>query len=121
MTKSDEQADTSVAGMSYKDLKKKADEFLRLSEEARQREIIAVIQNIRDLIIQYDLDEKDIGFSSINKRRKSSGHSRFQPDTTTLYQSPDGETWNGRGRTPKWMTRRLNEGLAKESFLVKNS
>ena len=34
------------------------------------------------------------------------------------FRSPDGETWSGRGRMPKWLTRATAEGKSKEDFAV---
>ena len=34
------------------------------------------------------------------------------------FRSPDGETWSGRGRMPKWLTRATVEGKTKEDFAV---
>ena len=35
------------------------------------------------------------------------------------YQGPNGETWAGRGLTPKWMTALEKKGKKRESFLIK--
>ena len=34
------------------------------------------------------------------------------------YRGPQGETWTGRGLTPKWLTNLINQGQAKETFLI---
>ena len=34
------------------------------------------------------------------------------------FRSPDGETWSGRGRMPKWLTQAVSEGKSKEEFAV---
>jgi DNA-binding protein H-NS len=34
------------------------------------------------------------------------------------YQGPNGETWAGRGLTPKWMTALEKKGKKRESFLI---
>ena len=34
------------------------------------------------------------------------------------YQGPDGETWAGRGLTPRWMTALEKKGQKRESFLI---
>jgi DNA-binding protein H-NS len=34
------------------------------------------------------------------------------------YRGADGETWTGRGMTPRWLTRALKEGKALEDFLI---
>jgi DNA-binding protein H-NS len=34
------------------------------------------------------------------------------------YRSPDGETWAGRGATPRWLKAAIKEGKKLESFLI---
>lgn len=34
------------------------------------------------------------------------------------YRGPNGETWTGRGLTPKWLTALVADGRAKEEFLI---
>jgi DNA-binding protein H-NS len=37
------------------------------------------------------------------------------------YRSPDGETWAGRGATPRWLKAAIKEGKKLESFLIDKS
>ena len=37
------------------------------------------------------------------------------------YRSPDGETWAGRGATPRWLKTAIKEGRKLESFLIDKS
>jgi len=34
------------------------------------------------------------------------------------YRGPNGETWSGRGLTPKWLSTLVAQGQPKESFLI---
>lgn len=36
------------------------------------------------------------------------------------YRGPNGETWSGRGLTPRWLAALLTEGLTKEEFIIKS-
>jgi DNA-binding protein H-NS len=36
------------------------------------------------------------------------------------YRGPNGETWSGRGLTPRWLTLLLAQGQSKEEFAIKN-
>jgi DNA-binding protein H-NS len=36
------------------------------------------------------------------------------------YRGPNGETWSGRGLTPRWLTLLLAQGQTKEEFAIKN-
>ncbi|MBP9683695.1 MAG: H-NS histone family protein, partial [Rhodoferax sp.] len=35
-------------------------------------------------------------------------------------RGPNGETWSGRGLTPRWMAALVAQGQAKESFIITN-
>jgi DNA-binding protein H-NS len=37
------------------------------------------------------------------------------------YRSPDGETWAGRGATPRWLKAAIKEGKKLENFLIDKS
>jgi DNA-binding protein H-NS len=37
------------------------------------------------------------------------------------YRGPDGETWAGRGATPRWMKAAIKEGKKLDSFLIDKS
>ena len=36
------------------------------------------------------------------------------------YRSPDGQTWSGRGLTPRWLAALMTQGRAKEEFSIKS-
>ena len=36
------------------------------------------------------------------------------------YRGPDGETWSGRGLTPRWLAALMTDGRAKEEFAIKS-
>jgi DNA-binding protein H-NS len=36
------------------------------------------------------------------------------------FRGPNGETWSGRGLTPRWLTALVAEGKSKDEFAVKN-
>ncbi|WP_370655812.1 H-NS histone family protein, partial [Paracraurococcus lichenis] len=35
------------------------------------------------------------------------------------YRGPNGETWSGRGRLPKWLHAAEAEGKSRDSFLIR--
>jgi DNA-binding protein H-NS len=37
------------------------------------------------------------------------------------YRSPDGETWAGRGATPRWLKAAIKDGKKLESFLIEKA
>lgn len=76
---------------------------------AREKEMAAVIAQIKEQIAEYGITAEELGFSS--KRTLKSKPVGLPPK----YRNPDtGQTWSGRGRTPSWL------GKRPERFLIKD-
>lgn len=95
----------------YKELKAKAEDLLRLAEEARKAEIAAVIADIRVKMADYGISVADLGGTA-----KKLGARKA---VTVKYGHPvTGETWSGRGRPPHWLADEMAKGRKREEFLV---
>ena len=72
----------------------------------RETEIKNAIAEAKEIIARYDLTEKDLfGKMAVVK---------LASKVAVKYKNPQtGETWTGRGRSPKWL-----EGKKKEDFAV---
>lgn len=46
------------------------------------------------------------------------GNSRKGLKVAPKYRGPDGETWAGRGATPRWLTALMKEGHKRDEFLI---
>jgi DNA-binding protein H-NS len=51
-------------------------------------------------------------------RRTGSSHPRKGLKVAPKYRGPDGETWAGRGATPKWLTALMKQGRKRDEFLI---
>ena len=88
---------------SYKELQAQIDKLQTQAENARQKEISAVVTQIRGVMADYGLELADLGFRAKRTKRKS----------VAKYQNPEtGETWTGRGRPPAWI------GENRETFAI---
>ena len=95
----------------YLELKQKAEKLMAEAEEMRQKEIDAVIAEIRAKMKAFGLTAKDIGAG----RKRNSGAAK----AVVKYRGPNGETWSGgRGRKPRWVTEALAKGKKIEDFAV---
>lgn len=56
---------------------------------------------------------------SVGSKVKRKGEKAFTV-VSAKYRGPDGETWSGRGLTPRWLAALMTQGRAKEEFSVKN-
>ncbi|MEM5433409.1 Histone-like nucleoid-structuring protein H-NS (plasmid) [Cupriavidus taiwanensis] len=83
-------------------------------EEARASEVASVIEQIRDLMAQYDLLPEDV--APRRRRGRPVGVASAQREKAPLppkYMDPKtGKTWSGRGRAPAWL------GKRPERFLI---
>jgi DNA-binding protein H-NS len=76
----------------------------------RQQELESVISQVRSLITEYGLRRQDI-FAADSFEPKSS---KRRAKVAAKYRDPNsGQTWTGRGRSPKWL-----EGKDKSQFLI---
>ena len=77
-----------------------------LSNEAlcTLRDEIAVLLNSRAEDLRRELNR----LAPTAQRKKAS----------PKYRSPNGETWSGRGKKPRWLTGSLKEGKKVEDFLI---
>ncbi|WP_116141674.1 H-NS family nucleoid-associated regulatory protein [Trinickia diaoshuihuensis] len=76
-------------------------------ETARQKELSATIDQIKEQIAEYGITAEELGFSS--KRTASRKTGALPPK----YRDPKtGATWSGRGRAPAWL------GKRREKFLI---
>lgn len=91
----------------YKELLAQKAKLEEQLEGARVKELEAVIQQVRQIVEEYDLTAEDIGLSS--KRGRATKKKTAAPK----YQDPKtGATWSGRGRAPAWI------GKNRDKFLI---
>lgn len=76
-------------------------------EAARDKELAAMIEQIKERIAEYGITAEELGFKS--KRAASRKTGGLPPK----YRDPKtGATWSGRGRAPAWL------GKRREKFLI---
>ncbi len=81
----------------YKDLLKQREELEAKIAEARNAEIANAIAQVRQLVLDYSLTERDV-FGGV--RTSSAKGSTVAPK----YKDPvTGATWTGRGKPPRWI------------------
>jgi DNA-binding protein H-NS len=93
---------------SYKDLQSQIEKLQKQAEQARDKEVAAVVAQIRALMTDYGIQGSDLGLTA--KRKRKSG----VPSVPKFQNPQTGETWTGRGRAPKWI-----EGKDRAKFAIK--
>ena len=90
------------------------EEKIRLLRDAKKQEKIASIKSemkIYGITLEDLIDEEDQP-----KRRRRDGLGTEKASGVKIkYQDSAGNTWSGRGRTPRWIT---DSGMPKEQFLI---
>jgi DNA-binding protein H-NS len=86
----------------------------RLTSEKRQLERrLAQLSRERKEMPRSDPEESEL-------KRDMPGKQRKYPRVLPKYRNPDerSETWSGRGKQPRWMTRALQAGHTIEEFVI---
>lgn len=93
----------------YQEYKAKIAELENLAESARKNEMSAAKEKISAIMRDYGLTLADLGGVDKSKSTKSRAPvpNKYRDDAT-------GQTWTGRGRSPKWL-----EGKDKAQYLIK--
>ncbi|GGE82347.1 H-NS histone family protein [Massilia psychrophila] len=67
------------------------------------------VAKIRSMMSEFGIAPSDLGVG-----KKTSKSSKSSGNVPAKYRGPNGETWTGRGRQPKWL------GDDRERFLIKD-
>jgi DNA-binding protein H-NS len=103
----------------YKQLLAEKEALEAKLNEVRANEVAGVIEQIRQLMADYDLTVEDIAPKRRRGRPAGTGTSAVARKTPSLppkYRDPKtGKTWSGRGRAPAWL------GKRPERFLIEQA
>ena len=99
----------------YRELKNQAEKLLIQAEEARKKELTAAIEDIKARMDEYGITLRDLGGRGAGPGARAS--TRRRP-AAIKYRDKAGNTWTGRGRTPRWLQAHLDTGKRIEDFQV---
>ena len=98
----------------YKELLAQREALGKQIEELRQAELCSAIDQVRQLIAEWRLTAEDCGFKSV----AASGLKKAKLAVAAKYRGPNGETWSGRGRAPKWLEALEAQGRQRAEFSI---
>ena len=98
----------------YKELLAQREALDKQIEELRQAELRSAIDQVRQLIAEWRLTAEDCGFKSV----AASGLKKAKSAVAAKYRGPNGETWSGRGRAPKWLEALEAQGRQRGEFSI---
>ena len=101
------------------------------ASEIKAKEFHKTVQDIREKMQAFGITTKDLQLAKTSKASKKAAaqlpaKKRAAPGPKKLagvavaakYGGPEGQTWTGRGLTPRWMTALMAQGRTKEEFLI---
>jgi DNA-binding protein H-NS len=116
------------------DIQKQIQILQKQASEIRDREFDKTIQDILAKMQAFGISVKDLQLAMSGGRKgrgKAKTAAAAQPKAGGLkkkksgvavaakYRGPNGESWSGRGLTPRWLASLLVEGKTKEDFAIK--
>ena len=126
------------------DIQSQIQKLQKQAADIRTKEFDKTVQEIRDKMAAFGITLKDLqttkrkpradkGTTKVKTKAKAKGKVKaFVAKKTAAkkgkkagstvaakYRGPNGETWSGRGLTPRWMAALVAQGRAKEEFAIK--
>lgn len=110
------------------DLQSQIANLQKQAEEIRAKEFEATVVEIRQKMLAFGITVKDLqstkGKSKPGRKPKVAAAdkpAKVKKATAAVaakYRGPNGETWSGRGLTPKWLASLVAQGNTKEQYLI---
>ena len=112
------------------DIQMQIEKLQKQASEIKDREFDKTVQDIRDKMKAFGITTKDLQAAPAG--RKGRGKALAKPKTklagakrkvggasvAAKFRGPNGESWSGRGLTPRWLSALLAQGKAKQDFAI---
>jgi DNA-binding protein H-NS len=118
------------------DIQSQIEKLQKQANEIKAKEFSATVQDILAKMQAFGITVKDLQTSKPGKPGKAGrGRPKAGADklpkapkapkkaTTPVaakFRGPNGETWSGRGLTPKWLAALVAQGQSKEAFAIQS-
>ena len=111
------------------DIQIQIEKLQKQAAEIKDREFDKTVQDIRAKMQAFGITVKDIqtpvgrkgrGKAKASTLQKTPGAKRKVPGAAVAakFRGPNGETWSGRGLTPRWLSSLVAQGRTKEEFAI---
>ncbi|MCY7371711.1 MAG: H-NS histone family protein [Polaromonas sp.] len=117
------------------DIQGKIEQLQKQASEIRNKEFDKTVQDIRATMQAFGITAKDLQATGKGRgakrgakpgtkpaiKRAAAGGAKQKSGAVVAakYRGPNGETWSGRGLSPRWLTALVAEGKTREDFAVK--
>lgn len=114
------------------DIQSQIEKLQKQAAEIKDREFAKTVQDIRAKMQAFGITIKDLqlGASSGGRKGKAVVSAKVKlavvkkkktgAVVAAKYRGPNGETWSGRGLTPRWLATLVAQGQSKDAFAIKN-
>jgi DNA-binding protein H-NS len=98
------------------EIQNQIEKLQKQASEIRAQEFDKTVQEILAKMAAYGISIKDL--DAVKGRARKAAASGAPKSAAAKYKGPNGETWSGRGLTPRWLSALIAQGRAKEEFLI---
>ncbi|MES2949243.1 MAG: H-NS histone family protein [Pseudomonadota bacterium] len=115
------------------DIQLQIQKLQKQASEIKDREFDKTVQDILAKMQAFGITVKDLQTANSTGRKgrgkvpapvqgKVAGAKKKKTGAVVAakYRGPNGESWSGRGLTPRWLSTLLAQGKTKEDFAIKN-
>lgn len=112
------------------DIQSQIQKLQKQASEIKTREFDKTVQEILAKMQAFGITLKDLQPSkkrgskakpdTVAKRGGAASKKKSVSTVAAKYLGPNGETWTGRGLTPRWLSILVAEGRTKEDFVIKS-
>ncbi|QJC57804.1 DNA-binding protein Bv3F [Polaromonas vacuolata] len=114
------------------DLQSQIEKLQKQASLIKAKEFDKTVREIREKMYAFGITVKDLQTTKVSKpakvekdptdkpakvRKTLTKKGNTQP-VAAKYQGPDGQTWSGRGLTPRWLAALIEQGRGKPEFLI---
>ncbi|WP_341915066.1 H-NS histone family protein [Polaromonas sp. YR568] len=114
------------------DIQSQIEKLQKQASEIKAREFDKTVQDIRAKMQAFGITVKDLqpgkgrggkikGKAEVSARPLGDAAKKKSASAVAAkYRGPNGETWSGRGLTPRWLAALVAQGQTKEDFAIKS-
>ena len=117
---------------SLMDIQSQIEKLQKQATEIKHKEFDKTVQEILAKMQAFGITAKDLQTKSgkartgkgnvkiAAKRGPAAGKTKTGSVVAAKFRGPNGETWSGRGLTPRWLSALVVQGQTKEAFAVQS-
>ena len=110
------------------DIQSQIDKLQKQASDIKAREFGKTVQEIRAKMQAFGITANDLETykhsaktkkdPAIKKRAKAASTDTKAKTVAAKYRGPGGESWTGRGLTPRWLSALIEQGRQKQEFAI---